>query len=98
MEAYASDMRLASTAIATLVAGCSLLIPAEPEVVYCRDSGHIGAPACEANHVCADGICQQCSVREACGDNVDNDCDGEIDDECPLHEGGNAGQAGAGSR
>ena len=71
---------------------CSLIVPSEPEVIHCRDRGAIGAPACPANFVCADGICDACAAREACGDAVDNDCDGVIDDSCP---GGSGGEAGA---
>ena len=75
-------------------AACSLMVPAEPELIYCKDRGSIGAPACPARFVCADGICDACAEREACGDGVDNDCDGVIDDGCPVA----AGQAGAASR
>jgi len=88
-------MRGVWMAVAALASACSLIVPAEPQVVYCRDLGHIGAPACGANQVCADGICEACSARDACGDGVDNDCNGFIDDGCPPVNDGQAGQAGA---
>jgi len=75
-------------------AACSLIVPAEPEVIYCKNRGSVGAPACPARFVCADGVCDACTDRDACGDAVDNDCDGVTDDGCP----GAAGQAGASSR
>ena len=76
-------------------AGCSLIVPEEPDVIYCKERGAIGAPACPANFVCADGICGACAEREACGDGVDNDCDGFIDDACPRSgSGGSAGGQG----
>lgn len=75
-------------------AGCSVIVPEEPEVIYCKESGAIGAPACPANFVCADGVCGACAEREACGDGVDNDCDGFIDDGCPRSV-GDGGEAGA---
>ncbi|HEU5075548.1 MAG TPA: hypothetical protein VFU02_15255 [Polyangiaceae bacterium] len=75
---------------------CSLVVPSEPEVIHCRERGAVGAPACPANFVCADGICDACADREACGDAVDNDCDGRIDDGCPrAGEQGAGGEAGA---
>jgi hypothetical protein len=76
-------------------AACSLIVPAEPEVIYCKNRGSIGAPACPARFVCADGICDACSERDACGDGVDNDCDGVIDDGCPAAD---PSQAGAPAR
>lgn len=80
-------------AAAAAAVACSLVVPSEPEVIYCRQHGAVGAPACPANFVCADGICDACAEREACGDAVDNDCDGVIDDGCPVARGG-GGEAG----
>lgn len=77
------------------VAACSLVVPSEPEVIHCRDRGAVGAPACPANFVCADGVCDACSEQEACGDAVDNDCDGKVDDGCPVRPAGAGGEAGA---
>lgn len=77
------------------VVACSLVVPPEPEVIYCRDHGAVGVPACPANFVCADGVCDACAGREACGDAVDNDCDGTVDDGCPMRPTGAGGEAGA---
>jgi hypothetical protein len=73
-----------------------MLIPSEPEVVYCKQMGHIGTPACRSNHICADGICEACMAAEACGDGIDNDCNGVIDDGCSRGAAGGAGAGGEG--
>ncbi len=80
---------------ALVVNACSLMVPAEPDVVYCRDEGRVGAPACRANHVCADGVCEQCLPSEVCGDGVDNDCNGGADDGCPASSASSGAVAGA---
>lgn len=77
-----------------LSAGCSLLIGAEPDEIYCEDGGQVGPPACDPGSICALGRCQACSERDACGDAVDNDCNGRVDDGCPGVN-GEAGAAGA---
>ncbi|HEY6722929.1 MAG TPA: hypothetical protein VI197_02825 [Polyangiaceae bacterium] len=81
---------LGAAATAASVA-CSLIVPADPQVIHCRERGAVGAPACPANFVCADGICDACAEHEACSDAVDNDCDGVVDDGCLAGAGGEAG-------
>ena len=73
---------------------CSHIVSSEPEVIYCKEIGHIGSPACRANYICADGVCEACSAIDACGDAVDNDCNGVVDDRCAHYNPGFAGQAG----
>lgn len=94
LRAHTTPSTRALRAIAAAAVGsvaCSLIVPSEPEVIHCRERGAVGAPACPANFVCADEICDACADREACGDTVDNDCDGLIDDGCLLGAGGEAG-------
>lgn len=81
--------------MATVLMGgaCSLIVPSEPAVIYCKTDGYIGPPACPARFVCARGVCDACASREACRDGVDNDCNGLVDDGC-AGETSNAGQAG----
>ncbi len=62
--------------------GCSLLIDGEIERVRCEAEGAVGPPACEVGQVCGLGLCRECAAQEACGDGVDNDCSGAIDEGC----------------
>jgi hypothetical protein len=73
------------------------MVEAQLDVIHCKDTGHIGAPACDPNFVCAAGRCERCAAHEACGDAVDNDCNGWVDDGCPERSGA-AGAAGASGR
>ncbi len=61
---------------------CSLVVPAQAERVHCSAEGAIGPPACGAGQICATGVCTACIKVDACGDGVDNDCNGTIDDGC----------------
>lgn len=86
-------MRSIWMGVAVAVGACSLIVPSEPEVIYCTDFGRVGPPACPPHFVCARGVCDACADKEACWDGVDNDCNGYVDDGCPR-ETGTAGQAG----
>ncbi|HWZ91749.1 MAG TPA: hypothetical protein VNW92_22960 [Polyangiaceae bacterium] len=66
------------------VAGCSLWVSSEPEQIGCTDEGKLGPPACATGFVCAHQACVRCGAREVCGDDLDNDCNGQIDDGCPV--------------
>lgn len=70
------------------LADCSLIVPSKIDPLHCSQQGKIGPPACEPEQICADGICVRCMSKEICGDGVDNDCNGVIDDGC-----GDAGAA-----
>ena len=70
------------------IAGCSLWVSSEPEQIGCEDEGKLGPPACGTGFICAHQACVRCSERESCGDNVDNDCNGRIDDGCSNVSGG----------
>ncbi len=42
----------------------------------------MGAPACDPGQRCLDHLCTQCASQELCGNGVDDDCNGRIDDRC----------------
>jgi hypothetical protein len=75
--------------------GCALLVPDDIGAVSCRDLGAVGEPACPAGNYCSDGECTRCALTETCGDGIDNDCDGTVDDGCADPGGGNAGDGGS---
>jgi hypothetical protein len=75
------------------LAGCSLWVSSEPEQIGCVDEGKLGPPACDVGFICAHQSCVACGLRELCGDGVDNDCNGKIDDGCPNVSAG-GGSAG----
>lgn len=64
------------------VFSCSLTVSEFDPEVRCSNEGVIGPPACEPGFVCGRGRCRACSRVEACGDRVDNDCSGAVDDGC----------------
>jgi hypothetical protein len=75
------------------IVGCSLVVSSEPQDIGCSVEGALGPPACDDGFICASGGCVRCAATEVCGDGVDNDCNGRIDDRCPNVSGG-AGSAG----
>lgn len=85
-------MRALVCSVALLTAACSFLVHDELGQVRCEAEGVIGPPACPLGNVCALGRCRECQAVDVCGDGVDNDCSGEIDQGC---DGGGAGEAGA---
>jgi hypothetical protein len=80
--------------LALLVSACSLLVHDELGQVRCEAEGTIGPPACPVGNVCALGRCRECQAVDACGDGVDNDCSGEIDQGCEAGAAGESGAAG----
>jgi Putative metal-binding motif len=62
--------------------GCSLWVSAEPGEIGCTAEGKLGPPACDTGFICAWGACVRCAAAEVCGDGVDNDCNGRVDDRC----------------
>ena len=85
-----------SAAVCVLgMVSCSLWVSSEPEEIGCVDEGKLGPPACDEGFICAHQSCVKCGARELCGDAVDNDCNGKIDDGCP-HVSAGGGSAGRG--
>jgi len=77
-----------------LAPGSPSCVPVEPEVPACVAADDCSGPApllCIGAWTCVEGACQwqcaTCADRETCGDGVDNDCNGTIDDGCdPVPE------------
>lgn len=76
--------------------GCSLLVDAEVEDVQCEGEGSIGPPACDVGEICARNRCHDCLASDVCGDGIDNDCSGRVDEGCGADAA--AGSAGAGNQ
>jgi hypothetical protein len=85
----------ALTAMGVPTTGCALLVPDDLGAVSCRDLGAVGEPACPRGNYCAAGECTRCALSETCGDGLDNDCDGQVDDGCAVGEGGEGGDGGS---
>jgi hypothetical protein len=87
-------MRVAASLLLALLAplGCSLLVDGDIDEVKCSAEGSIGAPACDVGEICAEGRCRDCLSTDVCGDLIDNDCSGQVDQDCPD----DSGQAGSG--
>lgn len=79
------SVRALSSALALAAAGgCSLLVDAEPDPLGCSAQGQLGPPACAEGFVCTAGACVACTHSELCADDVDNDCNGRVDDGCAI--------------
>ncbi len=83
------------SSLALLASACSLLVHDDLGQVRCEAEGVIGPPACPVGNVCGLGRCRECQPVDACGDGVDNDCSGEIDQGCEV---GGAGESGGSGR
>ena len=88
-------LRVSAAACLFGIAGCSFWVSSEPEQIGCTEEGKLGPPACDTGFICAHQSCVRCGVRELCGDSVDNDCNGRIDDGCSNVSAG-GGSAGRG--
>jgi hypothetical protein len=88
-------LRASAAACLVSFAGCSFWVSSEPEQVGCMQEGKVGPPACDMGFICAHESCVRCAARELCGDSVDNDCNGRVDDGCSNVSGG-GGSAGRG--
>ena len=82
--------------LAWLVVSCELMVGSDVDRVECEQEGMVGPPACRTGESCQQGVCRPCLTQERCGDGLDNDCDGAIDDGCDP-DGGSGGAAAAGS-
>ena len=85
-----SDMRSLVVLLAVAV-GCTLLVDENIDDVRCATEGAIGPPACDVGQICAQGRCHACLATDVCGDSVDNDCTGEVDQGCADGGAGGAG-------
>jgi hypothetical protein len=81
-------------AIASLLVACHTLVSSELETVRCQEEGAVGPPACPEGQGCQQGRCRVCGSKETCNDQVDNDCDGEVDEGCAAPD-AQAGAAGS---
>lgn len=63
-----------------MLAGCSMLVEPEHEVIACAPKG--GKDPCPGKTVCSDGQCKvgTCAALEICNNNLDDDCDKLIDE------------------
>lgn len=71
------------------VCACTSLVDQDLSEVRCQDVGAVGPPACDYDQICVANRCSACMTREVCGDKLDNDCNGRVDDGClPSASGG----------
>jgi hypothetical protein len=75
---------------------CTLLVTGELDDVACVDRGKVGPPACAVGFFC-DGRCRACASRDLCGDGLDNDCNGRVDDHCGAEGGASGVNVGGGT-
>jgi Putative metal-binding motif len=69
--------------LALTSAGCSWLVNPEADAPRCVVDGGAedGSDPCQEGMHCLAGRCQLCEEHDRCGNNIDDDCNGKIDDE-----------------
>lgn len=77
--------------LAACIAATATCGEKDEPVLNCGEEGRIGPPGCAAGQLCASGKCKPCLSSEVCGNSIDDDCDGVIDQGC-----GAAGKDAAG--
>ncbi|HET9931441.1 MAG TPA: hypothetical protein VFQ35_12160 [Polyangiaceae bacterium] len=90
-------MLLLAVVSSVLALECSTIVGNELDDVRCTADNAVGPPACESGWFCGYGRCRVCAATEACGDDLDNDCNGRRDDGCAGAGGLGSGGADGGS-
>jgi hypothetical protein len=74
---------VAAMGIALALGGCEAIVPADvADPLHCTEEGRVGPPACRAGQYCRASACTACLPGEICGDGIDDDCDGRVDQGC----------------
>jgi hypothetical protein len=91
-----SRARHCGALLACIMTSCQLMVGSDIDRVECEQEGVVGPPACREGESCQQGVCRPCLTQERCGDGLDNDCDGAIDDGCDPDSGSGAAAAAGG--
>lgn len=92
MRSVGRKLRGSVASLVFLAAGCSLMVPDSIDDLACAANGVVGPPACPDGQFCSNKVCKACHAADRCGDGIDDNCNGVIDDGCPT--GGSAGDGG----
>ena len=65
---------------------CELAVPTALDEIACAGEGTVGAPACPTGQLCAGQRCRDCASAESCGNGLDDDCNGDVDDGASCDE------------